>query len=423
MLCKKINRFWRNNLTKSRILLLVLASMVIFTIGGCSYKSPKVSDIEITSINNETCPSNQNNYIEAENIAAVYRDIYNEAIETNTLGSLEIIRRIVARLGENGYVAIDSKNQVNMSQAEQTEKFCKAVEEKENAQLTIVEIMETGFRKFDLKTDNGKVNIIREYYEYDRNGNIQNRNTASYPADFWKYTEEGYLIFEGSCFLDENFVLTLSDTHGHTVLRVLPLDEKCRELNRKYILPVGYIQNNIFLCNWSEEDYEGLDFYDIFDNFYPIFYGQPVPYAADENLGVGKVYQIPENIFENVIMTYFHIDTEILRSKTKYIPEYAAYEYKPRGFYEIEYPDIPYPEVVSYTENPDGTITLSVNAVYPKENTSKLYSHKTIIRLLDEDYFQYVSNQTISLEDAYSTWWHSNRLTEEEWNKIYGGNQ
>ena len=196
MLCKKINRFWRNNLTKSRILLLVLASMVIFTIGGCSYKSPKVPDIEITSINNETCPSNQNNYIEAENIAAVYRDIYNEAIETNTLGSLEIIRRIVARLGENGYVAIDSKNQVNMSQAEQTEKFCKAVEEKENAQLTIVEIMETGFRKFDLKTDNGKVNIIREYYEYDRNGNIQNRNTASYPADFWKYTEEGYLIIE-----------------------------------------------------------------------------------------------------------------------------------------------------------------------------------------------------------------------------------
>ena len=382
----------------------------------------------------EMYPSSEDDSRGAENIAEVYRDIYNEAAETNTLASLETKRRIVARLGENGYVAVDSENQVDMTGAEQVLEFCKAVEEKKNGAVTIVAITDLGFRKFDLETENGSVNIVRGYYQYDQNGNIQNRSTVSYPANLVQYTEEGYLLFEGSYFSDENFALTLSDTPEHTALRILPLDETCRELNRKYILPVGYEQNNIFLTDWSEEDFGDLDFYDAFDIFYPVLYRQPVPYVADENLGVGAVYRIPEAIFENVIMTYMDIDKETLRQKTTYLSEEAAYEYRPRGFYEAEYPDIPYPEVVDYIvsdatvssadgEKPDGTITLIINAVYPNGNTSLAYSHRTVIRLLDEDGFQYVSNEMISLEDDRDIWWHSNRLTEEEWKEVYGGNE
>lgn len=49
-------------------------------------------------------------------------------------------------------------------------------------------------------------------------------------------------------------------------------------------------------------------------------------------------------------MAYFNVNKEALRRETTYIPEMAAYEYRPRGFYEVEYPDIPYLEVVDYTE-------------------------------------------------------------------------
>ncbi len=82
-------------------------------------------------------------------------------------------------------------------------------------------------------------------------------------------------------------------------------------------------------------------------------------------------------------------------------------------------PEVPYPEVVSYTENGDGTVTLTINAVYPNENTSKAYSHKTIIRPLEDGGFQYVSNQMILSEDGYETWWHSDRLTDEEREKLF----
>ena len=362
----------------------------------------------------EVYPSDKNDSADAERIAEILSNIYDEAVKTNTLGSLETLRCMVARLGENGYVAVDSENQVDMTGAEQAIKFCKAVEEKKSATLTIIVVMEMGIRKFDLKTEGGSVNVVRGYYQYDRNGSLQNRSTVSYPADFWQYTEEGYLIFEGSYFSDESYILTLSDTPEHTMLRILPLDEKCREYNRKYILPVGYEQNNLFLCNWSEDDFGDLDFYDLFDRFYPIVYSQPVPYTADENSGAGAVYQIPEELFENVIVEHFHVGIETLRSKTTYSSELAAYEYRPRGFDEAEYPDIAYPEVVSYTENGDGTVTLHVNAVYPDGNMSKEFSHTTVIRPLSEDSFQYVSNEIILPEGDYDIWWHSNRLTEKE---------
>lgn len=425
MLWEKIKKFWKAGLAETNkiLSLFVSISIVSFMTAGCGDELPEVSEVREIVVNHEVYPSNEDDFNDAESIAAVYRDIYNEAVEKNTLGSLETLRSIVARLGENGYVAVDSENQVDMAGAEQVIEFCEAVDEKKSAALTIIVIKDFGFRKFDLKTEDGNVNIARGYYQYDKNGCLQNRNTVSYPADIWQYTEEGYLLFEGSYFSDENYVLTLSDTPEHTALRVLPLDEKCRELNRKYILPVGYERNNIFLTDWSEEDIGDLDFYDIFDNFYPILYGQSVPYAADESLAVGAVYQIPEEIFEDVIMTYFNINKEALRRETTYLPEKAAYEYRPRGFYEVEYPDIPYPEVVDYdyTENQDGTITLIINAVYPNGNTSAAYSHRTVIRPLDGDCFQYVSNQIISLEDEHDIWWHSNRLTKEEWLEIYGG--
>ncbi len=423
MLLEKTRKFWKAGLVEINkpLSLFVLTGIVSFMIAGCGDELPEVSEVREIVVDHEVSPTNEDDFEDAISIAAVYRDIYDEAVEANTLGSLETLQSIVARLGENGYVAVDSENQVDMAGAEQVMEFCKAVNEKKSATLTIIVIKDLGFRKFDLKTEDGSVNIVRGYYQYDQNGCLQNRDTVRYPADIWRYTEEGYLIFEGSYFSDENFVLTLSDTSEHTALRVLPLDETCRELNRKYILPVGYEQNNIFLTDWNEEDFGDLDFYDIFDNFYPFLYGKAVPYVADDNLGVGATYQIPEDVFENVITAHFKIDRETLRRKTTYFLDDATYGYRPRGFYEVEYPDIPYPEVVSYTENEDGTITLIVNAVYPNGNTSVAYSHRTVIRPLDGDCFRYVSNQMLSSEDERVIWWHSDRLTKEEWLEIYGG--
>ncbi|MEG2957430.1 MAG: DUF6070 family protein, partial [Christensenellaceae bacterium] len=47
-----------------------------------------------------------------------------------------------------------------------------------------------------------------------------------------------------------------------------------------YILPINYGLNNMFLLNWSEEDYSNLEFYDIFDKLYTEVYHKSLTYMA-----------------------------------------------------------------------------------------------------------------------------------------------
>lgn len=307
-----------------------------------------------------------------------------------------------------------------MTEIEQVIRFCEMVEAKEAGELTIIEVTYLGgFVEYDLHTKDGNVDVARNYYKYE-NENLQKVVTGTYQTDYWHYTEDGYLMFSGEWFSEELYVLSLGRVEERTLFRVLPLDEKCRELNRQYILPISYERNNMFLVNWSEEDFGELNFYDLYDIFYPIMNGQYYPCVSDDNLGDGTVYRIPKEEFERVIMTYFNIDSKTLQSKTTYYSEDMTYEYKSRGFYEVEYPEYPFSEVVNYMENSDGTITLSVYAVFPYKNISKVYAHEVVVSLLKDGGVQYVSNQIIPSEDNYEETWHTPRLTEEEWEEMYG---
>ena len=167
----------------------------------------------------------------------------------------------------------------------------------------------------------------------------------------------------------------------------------------------------MFLVDWSEDDFGDLNFYDLYDILYPKVKGQSVPYTTDDNLAVSAVVQIPKEEFESVIMNYFNIDSETLQSKTIYDSENSTYEYKPRGFEEAEYPEYPYSEVVGFTENGDGTITLTANVVFPYADDPKVYAHEVVVRPLEDGGVQYVSNQILPSEDNCRETWHTPRLT------------
>lgn len=358
-----------------------------------------------------------------EAMVEVLSGVYSKALKANAADSPELLEYVIDSLGSRGYVAVDWENQVNMENGELALAFCTAVEQRRDAELTILSVAYNGeFRTYDIKSRQGHVEVVRTYYRFDKNGALQYDNQVRYFPGVWEYTEEGYLIFEGSYYTDENYILTYSDTLEHVALRILPLDKTCRELNRKYILPIGYSKNNLLLTDWSEQDFGELDFYDLFERFFTMLYGYPSPCIPDDDVNTGVIYQIPASVFEYVTGAYLKADRRILVAKGILLSEDGMYLYKPRGFYEGEYPDIPYPEVTEYTENQDGTITLTVNAVYPEENTSRAFSHRTVICPLSEEDFQYVSNEMIPPEKAYDHWWHSNRLTEEAWQDLYGGN-
>lgn len=356
-----------------------------------------------------------------DNFINIPIDIYVEAAKNNELTDMETVCKVIKRFGECGYAAVDCKNRVDMTQMQSVMDFCDSVENQKEAEVTIIQVSSLGgFSVYHLQTENGVVHVKRCYYGY-KDGIMKSEDEGEYQTDYWRYTDDGYLMFSGTYFSEELYVLTLSSAEEHVAFRILPLDAKCRELNEKYLLPIGYELNNMFLVDWNEDDFGDLNFYDMFDLLYPKLHNEKFPYVADDNLGIGAVYHIPKTEFENVIMEYFNIDSETLQSKTVYDSEDSTYEYKPRGFEEVEYPEYPYSEVIGYTENSDGTITLTANVVFPYSGNSKVYAHEVVIRPLEDGRVQYVSNRIIPSEDNSEETWHTPRLTAEEWEELYGG--
>ena len=412
MSLKRTVQYWR-------IGFIAISIMILLSVPGCG--DTHLEDEQVVESEIAVQDQQQNVKDNEDEIIEICSQLYKKASEENKIADLEMIRIIVNQFGENGYPAVDSRNQINMTDPEKVVEFCEKVDAQEEAEITILEVSYLGgFVKYDLHTKDGNVDVVRSYYKYE-NGDIQREVTGSYQAEYWNYTEEGYLMFSGVWFSEELYVLTLSGAEEHTALRVQPLDETYRELSRKYLRPIGFEQNNMFIVDWSEDDFGALNFYDMYDILYPKVNGQYVPYIADDNLAVSAVYRIPKEEFESVIMKYFNIDSETLQSKTVYDSEDSTYEYKPRGFEEVEYPEYPYSEVIGYTENSDGTITLTANVVFPYSGNSKVYAHEVVIRPLEDGRVQYVSNRIIPSEDNSEETWHTPRLTAEEWEEIYGG--
>lgn len=401
----------------------VLLIIVLLSISGCADTSQTESGDDEQG--NGAAKSGKEAQEKADPVIEIGYELFRNAEEAGRMDDLEMFRSIVNQFGNHGYAAVDGRNQIDMAEPEQVISFCGKVDAKEEGELTILKINDLegvldGIVKYDLTTKDGEVEATTSYYKY-KDQDMEKVSTAGFHADRWEYTEDGYLMFSGSYFSEQLYVLTMSEASEYAAFRVLPLDETCRELNRQYILPAGYERNNLFLVDWNENDFGTLDFYDLYDLFYPRVNGGQIPYGMDDNLGVGAVYRIPEDEFENIIQRYINIDSGTLQSKTVFYLEDGTYEYKPRGFYEVEYPEYPYPEVVQYTENSDGTITLTVNVVFPYAGISKVYAHEVVVRPLEGGEVQYVSNRIIPSEENQEGTWHKPRLTPEQWEEMYGG--
>lgn len=203
---------------------------------------------------------------------------------------------------------------------------------------------------------------------------------------------------------------------GRIGFRIKPLDQRCRELNRKYVLPVRYTRNNLLVTDWDETDYTGLELYDLYEILYRVKYGDYVPYSAYE----GVEYEIPEAEFEEVLQTFFQIDSQTIRAKTVYHPDRRTYRYRPRGLHDAELPYGPYPEVTACEEQADGTICLTVEAVWERKGLDSAVRSELVVRPLENGSFQYVSNAVQSWDEELEFVWYSPRLTDEEWDAWYG---
>lgn len=347
---------------------------------------------------------------ESERLAEGYRDIYEAAAREECLDTLEVQEEIINHIGNAGYAAVDRDDQINMVQYEQAEDFCENAQKGQHDEVTIFSVMnEGGFVRYDMETEGGSIDVTVSTLKWE-NGEPLVYYYQEFTAHSWRYTEKGYL------FLEEYHPPGYDGPPGEIGFRVKPLDETCRELNRRYVYPVGYERNNLLITDWEEQDYGELDFYDLYEKLYYVKYGDYVPYQVYE----GAEYEIPEKEFEEVIQSYFQIGREQIAANTVYQPDRQTYRYRPRGLHAPGKAYEPYPEVTAYEEQQDGTIRLIVEAVWESTLTDCAVASELVVRPIDEAHFQYVSNRVISWDEETESRWYIPRLTEEEWMGFYG---
>lgn len=140
---------------------LAVLLFLLLSVSGCSDKSQEnlynTNKLQESSQNIEDNrkeqPQRPNGMEDVQAIAKTCQDIQKAAIEHEALGDLEVMQNIINRLGEQGYAAVDCENQIDMAGAEQVEEFCRQVEAKETADITIIVISyDGGFKKYDLTT-------------------------------------------------------------------------------------------------------------------------------------------------------------------------------------------------------------------------------------------------------------------------------
>lgn len=245
---------------------------------------------------------------------------------------------------------------------------------------------EAYFRYFHLQFADKELTVSYAAAVFDENGAGRIREMEKFSVYGWEYTEKGWLIWEKA--LSRNQEMDM-----HTFVRILPLDEKCRELGNAYILPVSYFCNNLFLTDWDADSMEKVEFNDLFDFLYEMKYGKK---PDEENYPNG----IPKEEFENVVRTYFDIPAEQLEAYARYDSEQGVYPWEAIGPWNRVQQFQPFPEVVKCEENGDGIWTLYVEAVFVEEGTDCSFQHEVTMKEMDGRWI-YLGNK-VDRDGSYS---------------------
>lgn len=396
-----ILKYYVCNIYKKFYCMLLLVGIAIL-LCSCSNKNA-VADAERTVI--DFSISDENQFI------ADLDDIYSSCQDMKCKTEEEKLnqtRTVIESMGSKGYIAVDVENQINMANAENAEMFLSEVAENRDAGCTILQVMyDKSFVRFDFKSGGNNVMITRRFYAWENNCFVE-KNEENYKAYTWKYTD-GYLFFE------RYRMGGYDGDSAYTALRVEPLDEKLRVLNRKYIKTIGYDSNNLFTTNWDESDMNKINYYDIYEALYKMKYGMSSPYSDE-----GVTYMIEGKLYEKVFQEYLPVSTDVLQHVNVYDVSRQMYQYRTRGMFDHSVtPLVPFPEVVDAEYNADGTITLIVNAVSEKDESGRLFTHKVAIKEKENDGFEYVSNDVLTMNKE-GIYWYRDRLSDKEWQEYYG---
>lgn len=332
-------------------------------------------------------------------VAEGCRDIYQQADKgtaINVVLSESTVREMVTRIGQMGYPAVDAFGKMDMQCPEPIIQFGNAIPGPNDIGVAYYTVYNDGqISVYHIGRENGMWYLISMSIEWSKSCDPSIMTQGRYVIGDVKFSDKGWLIYNRDTLgFDEN---QKTNSNSYVFVRVLPYDATKRALCEKYILPVGYFENNLFTTTWNESDFGPIDFNSLFSSLFGMYMGTEdlAAYNAAQyfgNVADTSLFLIPTENFESIVCQYFNIDRGVLKNISDYsyaLDGYFFYGYR-EGLYNIT-PRISEPEVVDYWYNSDGTLTMQVDAVNKWYGTDRAFSHQVTIRETSTG-FQYVSN-------------------------------
>lgn len=202
----------------------------------------------------------------------------------------------------------------------------------------------------------------------------------------WEYTEKGWFCYE-LCVPEPPEVSEIVD--GSCLIRIKPMTEEQREMSKLCVQGIGYQGNNLLCSNWNLDNLEQLDYNGLYEYLYRMKYGER--FHAEKYLD-----GIPQDEFESLITEYLPISAERLQEYAEFDETTKMYVWAPLGCgnYAPNFFGTSVPEVVEVKENPDDTVTLTVNAVCDMVICDDaLITHNLTVKFKEDGSFQYLGNE------------------------------
>lgn len=314
---------------------------------------------------------------EAMRAADLCSDIYREAelINPDSDYAYRILtedqcQRLVDRLGDEGFVSVSDG--INMENYEQVNQFYSGYISGDDSIVTVFKVYESGI--LSSQTFACRNGCIQFYYvgmEWNRDGNPEIIGCGINELESILLTEKGYFIYRNA------YVMEHASFGGY--FRVEPLSEMCRQLTKKYVQGLSYLNYNMLVTDWNSSNVTEILMPCMFEDIYRIYTGENL--KAEDG-------RIPAEIYEQIMMIYFPVTVDELRECCGYDESTESYKYA--GIRAKPYPV--FGEVVDYSENGDGTLTLIIDGVRPDFNLDCVYKNKLVVYPFEDGTFRYLSN-------------------------------
>lgn len=316
----------------------------------------------------------------AESVKDIYKNVIIADAENSSSGVREFTseqrKAVVEQLGKAGLVSVEEDT--NMQNPERMEKFYADYLNGQDSMVTVFEVQRDGligavtfiYRKGELQT----------YYigiRWKEGGMPEIQGTSVSDVSEIKLTEKGYFIYA--------YEYVIAHASLRQYWRIKPLSEECRELGKRYLEGLDYQMYNLLVINWNSNNVTDVLMPGLFDDLYRIDTGNN--FKAEKNM-------VDAETFERIMTTYLPVSVEQLRHFYEYDATKNSYIYE--QIYASPYP--PFGEVVDYTENIDGTITLIVDGVWPDYNSDLAFRNTLVVQPFEDGTFRYLSNSIEPME-------------------------